>query len=137
MGAYTHLFITKVLGSREENILSFAAFVPVICARLQELAFTGEQCGMSLHCCAFIVLYERFSKGVLSMRRQSKNLKADFNVNRTDLMRDKLIREISDYERHLAELKLNGNKVDFTMIQTYKELISARQDMLRRLPVHY
>lgn len=71
------------------------------------------------------------------MRRQSKNLKADFNVNRTDLMRDKLIREISDYERQLAELKLNGNKVDFTMIQTYKELIAARQDMLRRLPVHY
>ena len=69
------------------------------------------------------------------MRRQSKNLKADFNVSRTDLMRDKLIREISDYERQLAELKLNGNKVDFTMIQTYKDLISARQDMLRRLPV--
>lgn len=71
------------------------------------------------------------------MRRQSKNLKADFNMSRTDLMRDKLIREISDYERHLSELKLNGTKVDFTMIQTYKDLISARQEMLRRLPVHY
>lgn len=71
------------------------------------------------------------------MKRPSKNLKADLNLNRTDLMRDKLIREISDYERQLAELKLNGNKVDFTMIQTYKDLINARQDMLRRLPVHY
>jgi membrane-bound lytic murein transglycosylase len=71
------------------------------------------------------------------MRRQSKNLKADFNTTHSDLMRDKLLREISDYERQLAELKLNGAQVNFTMIQTYKELINARQSMLKRLPVHY
>lgn len=71
------------------------------------------------------------------MRRQSKNLKADFNTTNSDLLRDKLLREISDYERQLAELKLNGNQVDFTMMQTYKELISARHSMLRNLPVHY
>jgi hypothetical protein len=71
------------------------------------------------------------------MRRESKNLKADLNTRRSDLLRDKLLREISDYERHLAELKLNGSHVNFTMIQTYKELISARQAMLKRLPVHY
>ncbi|WP_049631616.1 MULTISPECIES: hypothetical protein [unclassified Cellvibrio] len=71
------------------------------------------------------------------MRRESKNLKADLNTSRSDLMRDKLLREISDYERQLAELKLNGTQVNFTMIQTYKELISARQAMLKRLPVHY
>ena len=51
------------------------------------------------------------------MRRQSKNLKADFNTSHSDLMRDKLLREISDYERQLAELKLNGAQVNFTMIQ--------------------
>lgn len=71
------------------------------------------------------------------MRRQSKNLKADFNTTHSDLMRDKLLREISDYERLLAELKLNGSQVNFTMIQTYKDLINARQAMLRHLPVHY
>lgn len=71
------------------------------------------------------------------MRRQSKNLKADFNTKHSDLMRDKLLREISDYERQLAELKLNGAQVNFTMIQTYKDLINARQAMLKRLPVHY
>tara|TARA_R100000656_G_scaffold34218_1_gene29320 strand:- start:348 stop:563 length:216 start_codon:yes stop_codon:yes gene_type:complete len=71
------------------------------------------------------------------MRRQSKNLKADFNTTHSDLMRDKLLREISDYERQLAELKLNGAQVNFTMIQTYKDLINARQSMLKRLPVHY
>lgn len=71
------------------------------------------------------------------MRKHNKNLKADFNTSHSDVLRDKLLREISDYERQLAELKLNGNQVNFTMIQTYKELISARQAMLRRLPVHY
>jgi membrane-bound lytic murein transglycosylase len=75
--------------------------------------------------------------GSVFMRRESKNLKADFNTTHSDLMRDKLLREISDYERQLAELKLNGAQVNFTMIQTYKELISARQAMLKRLPVHY
>jgi len=71
------------------------------------------------------------------MTRPNKNLKADVNTSRADLLRHKLMREISDYERSLAELKLNGNQVNFTMIQTYKELISARQDMLKRLPTHY
>lgn len=71
------------------------------------------------------------------MRRQSKNLKAEFNTTHSDLMREKLMREISDYERQLAELKLNGAQVNFTMIQTYKDLINARQAMLKRLPVHY
>jgi hypothetical protein len=71
------------------------------------------------------------------MNRQSKNLKADVNSERADQLRTKLMREISDYERSLSELKLNGSQVNFTMIQTYKELINARQDMLRRLPAHY
>lgn len=71
------------------------------------------------------------------MKKESKNLKVDLNTRRTDLLRDKLLREISDYERQLAELKLNGTNVNFTMIQTYKDLISARQAMLKRLPVHY
>lgn len=71
------------------------------------------------------------------MKLQNKNLKVDVNTRRADLLRDKLLREISDYERQLAELKLVGTHVNFTMIQTYKELINARQAMLKRLPVHY
>lgn len=71
------------------------------------------------------------------MRKSNKNLKAVVNNSNVDLLRDKLIREISDYERQLAELKLIGNQVDFTMLQTYKELISARQAMLKSLPIHY
>jgi hypothetical protein len=71
------------------------------------------------------------------MKMHNKNLKVDVNTRRADVLRDKLLREISDYERQLAELKLVGNHVNFTMIQTYKELINARHAMLKRLPVHY
>lgn len=70
------------------------------------------------------------------MKKQNKNLQVDLNPGRSDVLREKLLREISDYERQLAELKLDGNSVDFTMIQTYKELINARQELLRRLPTH-
>jgi hypothetical protein len=71
------------------------------------------------------------------MKRHNKNLKVEVSTPRADLLRSKLLREISDYERQLSELKLSDNHVNFTMIQTYKELIGSRQDMLSRLPVHY
>ena len=71
------------------------------------------------------------------MRKSTKNLKVDINPRRSELLRSKLMREISDYERQLADLKLNGSQVNFTMIQTYKELITARQVMLRNLPLNY
>ncbi len=59
------------------------------------------------------------------------------NLARTDDLRAKLISEISEYERQEASLKLNGTHVNFTMIQTYKELIAARKEMLKRLPISY
>lgn len=71
------------------------------------------------------------------MKKTNKNLRADINTNRTELLRNKLLREISDYERLLAELKPVGNQLDFNLIQTYKELIAARRAMLRALPPRY
>ncbi|HWV14339.1 MAG TPA: hypothetical protein VN030_02825 [Cellvibrio sp.] len=57
------------------------------------------------------------------------------NLGRTDQLRTKLLDEIAEYERQQSELKSNGTHVNFTMIQTYKELIAARKDMLKQLPV--
>jgi len=59
------------------------------------------------------------------------------NLARSDDLRAKLMAEISEYERQQAALKLNGTHVNFTMIQTYKELIAARKDVLKRLPTTY
>ena len=71
------------------------------------------------------------------MRKHATALGVGINLNRTDLLRTKLLGEIAEYERQRSELKNNGTHVNFTMIQTYKELISARKDMLNRLPVTY
>jgi hypothetical protein len=71
------------------------------------------------------------------MKRQAIAMGVGINMTRTDNLRAKLLAEISEYERQQAELKLNGTHVNFTMIQTYKELIAARKDMLRHLPMTY
>lgn len=71
------------------------------------------------------------------MKKQKASPGVGVNMERTDNLRAKLITEISEYERQLSSLKLNGSYVNFTMIQTYKELIAARKDMLKRLPISY
>lgn len=69
------------------------------------------------------------------MKKQTKNLSAD--LDRNERLRAKLLAEISEYQHQQDSLKLSGNHVNFTMIQTYKELISARREMLSRLPPTY
>jgi len=68
------------------------------------------------------------------MKRQAA-VGVGVNLGRTDQLRSKLLDEIAEYERQQSELKNNGTHVNFTMIQTYKELIAARKDMLKHLPV--
>ena len=71
------------------------------------------------------------------MKRHAQQLGVGVNLNRTESLRAKLIAEVSEYERQLRDLKMMGSFVNFTMIQSYKELIAARKDMLKRLPVTY
>ena len=71
------------------------------------------------------------------MKRQAIAMGVGINMARTENLRAKLMAEISEYERQQADLKLNGTYVNFTMIQTYKELIAARKDMLKHLPMSY
>ena len=71
------------------------------------------------------------------MRKLANQIGVGINLARTDDLRTKLLTEISEYERQQDALKLNGNHVNFTMLQTYKELIAARKDMLKRLPTIY
>lgn len=69
------------------------------------------------------------------MKKQTAMVGVGVNLGRTDQLRTKLLAEIAEYERQQSQLKNNGTHVNFTMIQTYKELIAARKDMLRHLPV--
>ena len=56
------------------------------------------------------------------------------NLDRNDSLRAKLLAEISEYQRQQEALKASGNTINFAMIQTYKELIASRREMLSRLP---
>lgn len=69
------------------------------------------------------------------MKKQTAVVGVGVNLGRTDQLRTKLLGEIAEYERQQSQLKNNGTHVNFTMIQTYKELIAARKEMLRHLPV--
>jgi hypothetical protein len=68
------------------------------------------------------------------MAKQQHALGVGIQLNRTEELREKLIAEITQYERQLADLNLENNRVNFSMIQTYKELIHSRQSMLNHLP---
>jgi len=71
------------------------------------------------------------------MKKQTSPVGVGINLVRTDDLRAKLTAEISEYQRQQDALKLNGSYVNFTMIQTYKELIAARKEMLKHLPMTY
>ncbi len=71
------------------------------------------------------------------MNKNHHAIGVGINLGRTEDLRDKLVAEITEYERQQAALKLNGVHVNFSMIQTYKELIHARREMLNRLPPRF
>ncbi len=52
----------------------------------------------------------------------------------TEQLREKLLGEITRFERQLSALKSSEGPVDFSMMQTYKELIHSRREMLGQLP---
>jgi hypothetical protein len=55
------------------------------------------------------------------------------STQRDKLLRIKLVNDVAQFEKQLAELKSNGSYANFTDIQTLKELIQARQEMLKRM----
>lgn len=71
------------------------------------------------------------------MNKLQKTHGVGVNLDHTEDLRDKLMTEITEYQRQQAALKLEGNTVNFSMIQTYKELIHARREMLEHLPPRF
>ena len=58
------------------------------------------------------------------------------NVDRqnTQVMREQLLREITRLERQLEQLKISDDNRDFSLQQTYREMIHSRREMLGNLP---
>lgn len=68
------------------------------------------------------------------MARQTKGVGVGVNLVRIEPVREKLIAEITEYQRQQVSLEVDPEGVNFGMIQVYKELIQARQSMLDKLP---
>lgn len=49
-------------------------------------------------------------------------------------VKEQLIREITNLERQLEAMRLSDDMIDFSMLQTYKEMIHSRREMLDHLP---
>jgi hypothetical protein len=71
------------------------------------------------------------------MGRRSKTVGVGITLCHTEPLRDKLVAEITEYQRQQAAIRLTGNKMNFSLMQTYKELIHARQEMLQHLPPRF
>lgn len=68
------------------------------------------------------------------MSRTPRAAHVGVSFNRMAPLRMQLIREITCLERQLEHMKLNQMSVDFSMLQTYKEMIHCRREMLGSLP---
>jgi len=73
----------------------------------------------------------------MSKYRSAVGVGVGVNFGDSEGLRDKLVAEITEYQRQEAALKLTGTQVNFGMIQTYKQLIHARRQMLDRLPPRF
>lgn len=56
------------------------------------------------------------------------------NLVRTQPLREKLLAEISEYERLMQEVRGGAHQQDFGLVQTYREMVQARKQLLHSLP---
>jgi hypothetical protein len=51
----------------------------------------------------------------------------------TSALKEKLVREMLELDKQREEMEIGASKVDFSMRQTYKEMIASRQSLLNQL----
>lgn len=66
--------------------------------------------------------------------RRPRTKRAGVHFNSTVLLKFQLQEEITKLERQLQALQLSDNAADFSKLLSYREMISSRRNMLRRLP---
>ncbi len=52
----------------------------------------------------------------------------------SQLMRERLMHDITRLERKLEQLKISDDNRDFSLQQTYREMIHSRREMLSAIP---
>lgn len=75
------------------------------------------------------------SSGESVMSHSAATSLVNVDDHNSSVMREQLIREITGLERRLEQLKISDGLVDFSLEQTYKEMIHSRREMLTSLPM--
>lgn len=64
-------------------------------------------------------------------------LPANVNQQLSDQTKAKIQAEITNLQRQLELFSIESSSVDFSMLQTYKQMIHARQQALSTLPASF
>lgn len=69
------------------------------------------------------------------MMKQPRAAHVGVNFNNTTLVKARLREEITRLERELETLQQSEQGANFSMLQTYREMIHSRRGMLNELPL--
>ena len=67
------------------------------------------------------------------MKPKNTPICVPLDEKRREQLRQQLSTEIAKLERSLEKIKASRSNVDFSMIQSYKELIACREQMLKSI----
>lgn len=66
--------------------------------------------------------------------RQSTVPLVNVDTINSNLLRDRLLQEVTRLERDLEQLQRNDRSVDRSLEQTYREMIHSRKELLATIP---
>ncbi len=69
----------------------------------------------------------------LNQRRQKEELTNRRNLQNTGVLKEQLLNEVRELEKQAARLQLTEDGVNFSMIQTYREMIHSREKLFSEL----
>ena len=73
--------------------------------------------------------------GTLDLNRPQRKSETPNGVRleNTDSIKEKLLAELVELEKQMESMKNNADSVDFSMMQTYKEMIYSRKALFNEL----
>lgn len=72
-------------------------------------------------------------KDIAPQHCHKKRLNTSANLNKNYALKEQLVREMLALNKQREDLEVKSGAVDFSMLQTYKEMIYSRQTLLDQI----
>lgn len=72
-------------------------------------------------------------KDIAPQHSSKRRLNTGANLNKNYALKEQLVREMLALNKQREELEVKASGVDFSMLQTYKEMIHSRQTLLEQI----